>query len=155
MGQTAHIVGHNLLVTNCGTATVAMQYGGTYDFSQSTFANYWHYSARTAPSVFVTNYRDYDGVHYIWSMQARLTDCIVYGSRAEGEMYVDLDNRAAVSDTVIHSLVKGGEWDVDPLFVDPDNGDYHLKPESPAQGIGYQYDDPPVPSSHLFHLKKH
>lgn len=141
MGQTAHIVGQNLLVTNCGTATVAMQYGGVYSFSGSTFADYWRYNARTTPSVFVTNYRDYNGVHYIWPMQARLTDCIIYGSRAEGELYIDLDDRATVDTAVIHCLVRGGKWDTDPLFVDPDEGDYHLRPDSPAQGIGYRYDD--------------
>lgn len=141
MGQTAYIAGRNLLVTNCGTATVAMQYGGTYSFSGSTFADYWRYDARTEPSVFVTNYRDYGGVHYIWPLQAQLTDCIIYGSRAEGELYIDLDDRTSAEATVTHCLVRGGEWDADPLFVDPDKGDYHLQPNSPAQGIGYNYEN--------------
>ena len=141
LGQTAHIVGNNLLVTNCGTATVAMQYGGEYDFRNCTFADYWTYESRTSPSVFITNYRDYGNVHYVWPMQASLTDCIVYGNRAEGELYVDLDDRATVKTEIVHSIVRGGDWDEDPLFVDPSEGDYHLLEGSPAMGIGYNFEN--------------
>lgn len=137
--QTARVEGDNLLVTNCGTATVVMQYGGQYTFSNSTFADYWTYQARNNPSVFITNTRDYNGVRYVWPLQAALADCIIYGSREAGELYLELDSTAAVSAELNHCLVRGGEWDEDPKFVDPANGDYHLEEDSPALGIGYQY----------------
>lgn len=140
-GQTAYIVGRNMLVTNCGVATAALQYGGRYSFSQCTFADYWRYSSRTTPSFFVTNTRDYDGVHYVWPIQARLDDCIVYGNHHDGELYLGLDSVASVSATFAHTIVRGGEWDEDPRFVDPEEGDYHLEEDSPAWGIGYQYPD--------------
>ena len=40
-----------------------------------------------------------------------------------------------------HCLVKGGDWDEDPQFVDIDEDDYHLQEGSPAAGIGYQFDN--------------
>ena len=139
MGQTAHIVGQNLLVSNCGTATVVMQYGGHYDYSHCTFANYWRYETRKYPSVIITNYYDYQGTLYLYPMQASITDCIIYGSRADGELLIDLDDRVDASATVTHSIVRGGEWDEDPMFVNPQGGDFHLQEGSPAVGIGYSY----------------
>lgn len=137
LGQTAMIDGRNLLVTNCGTATVAMQYGGSYRFEGCTFADYWRYDSRTDPSVYITNTRDYGGVHYVWPLQAHLTDCIIYGSRTEGELYVDLDPHAQTDTLFHHCLIRGGSWDEDPQFADVENGDYSLKEGSPAAGIGW------------------
>ena len=139
-GKTARIDGNNLLVTNCGTATVAMWYGGDYRFSGCTFADYWRYSNRIQPSVLACNYYDYlpTSTRYLWDFQAELTDCIIYGSRNE-ELYVGIDDRARAVMTINHCLIRGGEWDEDPLFVDPKAGDYHLQEDSPALGIGYQF----------------
>lgn len=137
--QTAHVEGDNLLVTECGTATVVMQYGGKYSFNGCTFADYWHYSSRNNPCVFITNWRNVDNMRYVWPMQAALADCIIYGTREAGELYLELDSTAAVDVRLDHCLVRGGEWDEDPKFIDPSVGDYHLAEDSPALGIGYQY----------------
>ena len=57
-----------------------------------------------------------------------------YGVRDKNRNLNTLDEwRALGYDT--HSLI------ADPLFVDPARGDYHLKPESPAFGLGFQ----PIP----------
>ncbi|MBO4599128.1 MAG: hypothetical protein J5641_00150 [Bacteroidales bacterium] len=140
IGNTARIVADNLLITSCGTATLALQYGGDYTFSHCTLADYWRYDRRTVPSVQVTNYRDYDGIHYVWPIQANFSDCIIYGTLAN-ELYLELDSLAPVHAAFTHCLIRGGEWDEDPLFVDPSEGDYHLQDDSPALGIGYQFTD--------------
>ena len=88
----------------------------------------------------MTNYRDYEGIHYVWPMDATFTDCIIYGNR-DSELYLELDSLAPVSATFSHCLVRGGEWDEDPMFVDPAEGDFHLQEDSPALGIGYQFND--------------
>ena len=138
--NTAYVIGDNLLVTNCGMVTAALQYGGWYDFSHCTFANYWRYDSRTIPSVLVSNYFDHDesNTRYVWPMQGEVTDCIIYGTLAN-ELNISLDSTPVVAFSLVHSLVRGGEWDEDPLFQDPAEGDYHLQEDSPAQGIGYQY----------------
>ena len=138
--NTAYVVGENLLVTNCGVATAALQYGGWYDFSGCTFANYWRYDSRTVPSVLVSNYYDDEAsnIRYVWPMQTTLIDCIIYGTLSQ-ELNVSLDSTSPVGFAANHCLVRGGEWDEDPLFVDPAEGDFHLQEESPAWGIGYSY----------------
>ncbi|MBP9990020.1 MAG: hypothetical protein KBT45_01140 [Bacteroidales bacterium] len=139
MGQTAWIEGSNVLVHTCGTATLALQYGGKYAFANSTFADYWRYSTRTNPSVVLNNHYSYQGSEYLYdAMQISFSDCIIYGSHSEGEMLIDLDDRVSHTLTISHSIVKGGEWDEDPLFADTENDDYTLQENSPAQGIGWQ-----------------
>lgn len=155
--NTADVVGDNLLVTNCGMVTAALQYGGWYDFSHCTFANYWRYDSRTVPSVLVSNYYDYYDANEtysreVWPMQGLMTDCIIYGGLSN-ELVISLDSMASVAFALNHCLVRGGEWDEDPLFVDPDEGDYHLQENSPAQGIGYQYPDGDT-SSRVFRTRK-
>ncbi|MDA3926919.1 MAG: right-handed parallel beta-helix repeat-containing protein [Kiritimatiellae bacterium] len=61
---------------------------------------------------------------------------------------------AEISELKLEQVEKANEWEAwqmqgadthsiiaDPLFVDPDNGDFHLKPESPAIKLGFK----PIP----------
>jgi hypothetical protein len=72
---------------------------------------------------------------------AQLTNCILWNGGDE----VRLDNDSTV--TIGYSDVQGG-WegfsniDADPLFVDPDNGDYHLSPGSPCIDAGCNWSVP-------------
>lgn len=140
--QGARIVGHNMLVYQCGLADLWLRAGGDYSFTQSTFAGYWRYDSRKNPTVVVQNY------YYAASNQliprditrADFTDCIVWGSYPDGEMLIDFVDEAAHNSRIVHSIVKGGQWDVDPLFTDPDENDFTLQDGSPAIGIGYQWE---------------
>ena len=57
---------------------------------------------------------------------------------SDGELTLDLDETASPVVQLNHCLIRGGEWDEDPLFSDPDNGDFSLQENSPATGIGWQ-----------------
>jgi len=67
-GILAHyynITGGNDVISNCGKYLGVFQYGGSYSFKQSTFANYWSQTnnsggsqTRTTPSFFFNNYVD-------------------------------------------------------------------------------------------------
>ena len=41
LARTGNLVGRNVVVNNCGQASLACTYGGSYDFTHSTFANFW------------------------------------------------------------------------------------------------------------------
>lgn len=144
-GQGARIEGNNVLFYECGAALLYLRCGGEYRFSRSTFADYWHYGSRdySYPGVILQNwYMSADGTIIPRDLRAAsFTDCIIYGSYASGEVLLDSVDEAEYNYSFIHSIVRGGEWDEDPLFVDPSEDDYHLQEDSPAIGIGYQFDN--------------
>lgn len=143
IGQGGAISGSNLLVYDCLTAFTALR-GGSYDFTGCTFADYWRYSARRIQSVVLTNYLlNADGsVAQLGDLtRADFTDCIIYGNYSEGEAIASGIEGALFNYRFTHCIVKGGDWDEDPLFVDVEEDDYHLQEDSPAAGIGYQFEN--------------
>lgn len=144
-GQGARIEGDNLLLYECGAALLYLRCGGDYRFSQSTFADYWRFGSRdySYPGVILQNwYMSADGTVIPRDLSAAtFTDCIIYGSRVSGEVLLDSVDEAEYNYSFIHSIVRGGEWDEDPLFVNPSEDDYHLQEDSPAVGIGYRFEN--------------
>lgn len=55
-GREANIQGTNLVVGNAGQASLAATVGGTYNFTHTTFANYWNNGIRQLPAVLVNNF---------------------------------------------------------------------------------------------------
>ena len=143
IGQGSTMTGNNLLVYDC-LASLTVLDGGSYSFTNCTFADYWRYSTRNLQSVVLTNYMlNADGSLYSSGdlVRADFTDCIIYGNYGAGEYLVAGVEGVLLNDSINHCLIKGGVWDEDPMFVDIDNDDYHLRDGSPAAGIGYQFDN--------------
>lgn len=143
IGQGGSISGNNLLVYDCLTAFTVLR-GGSYEFTGCTFADYWRYSSRQIQSVVLTNYLlASDGsVAQVGDLtKADFTDCIIYGNYGDGEVLVNGIDGVQLNYHFTHCLVKGGEWDEDPMFVDVEADDYHLQEGSPAEGVGYQFDN--------------
>ncbi len=59
LGRNANISGENLVIGNSGQSSLACTYGGTYNFTHSTFANYWTNSFRSLPTMVVNNHFTY------------------------------------------------------------------------------------------------
>ncbi|MBP5190599.1 MAG: hypothetical protein J6031_06755 [Bacteroidales bacterium] len=163
LGQGAWIEGDNLLVHNCGEQLLAMVYGGRYLFSNSTFANYWRFSSRKTPSVWINNYYKYDETTTFPRpiQQAEFRNCIIYGNYSgndnKGEVLFDwlegcdmncVFHNCLVRSSLIDSdgnatftpapLISGSSVivDSDPKFNDIHKHDYELQDESPAKGAG-------------------
>lgn len=138
IGQGATVTGNNLLVYDCLAGFTALM-GGSYDFRRCTFANYWSYNARKIETIVLSNQMlTSAGVVGGALTKADFVDCIIWGTRSP-EVLVSEDERWSFNYRFMHSIVRGGEWDEDPLFTNPREDDYTLQEDSPAEGIGYNF----------------
>lgn len=85
LGRETNIKGENLVINNSGQSSLACTIGGTYNFTHSTFANYWNNSLRQFPSVLINNYFSYSENDQIIVetrdlLAANFTNCIVDGN---------------------------------------------------------------------------
>ena len=141
VGQAATITGRNLLVYDC-LADVTVLRGGSYDFRNCTFANYWSYSARQIEGIVLSN-NEIRGEEVLGGdlLKADFRDCIIWGTYQKEFLLSELEGFTMNYNLNLHSIVRGGEWSEDPLFTDPREDDYTLQEESPAIGIGYQFEN--------------
>ena len=88
LAQDSHVIGENLLVTNCGQFGLALNFGGKYDFKHCTFANYYSTLSRQTPNIFLNNYyEDINGTIQNRDLeQANFSNCIIYGDN-ENELF--------------------------------------------------------------------
>jgi hypothetical protein len=85
LGRETNILGENIVINNAGQSSLACTIGGTYNFTHSTFANYWNDSFRNFPTVLVNNFFTYieNGTEIVETrdlVEANFTNCIIYGS---------------------------------------------------------------------------
>ncbi len=142
VGQNATLDADNLLVYDCYTS-LALIGGGAYTFSRSTMADYWNYRGKTrdTASVIISNYYPTSPTDYYGAdmRQAAFDRCIVYGSH-RSEVSIGRMPDLLMNYSFDRCLVRGGEWDEDPLFEDVQEDNYRLQDGSPAAGIGYNFD---------------
>tara|TARA_B110000902_G_scaffold125116_1_gene146020 strand:+ start:1506 stop:3014 length:1509 start_codon:yes stop_codon:yes gene_type:complete len=59
LARETNIEGHNIVIGSAGEASFAATIGGTYNFTHSTFANFWNNGIRQLPAVLVNNFFTY------------------------------------------------------------------------------------------------
>ena len=72
---------------------------------------------------------DYGGGIYCASGSPEITNCILWQNKATDEQQIE-GNFSVSYSNVEGSFPGGGNIDADPLFADPNNGDYHLKSQA-------------------------
>jgi hypothetical protein len=75
LARTGNMTGKNVVINNCGETSLACSFGGSYEFTHCTFANYWAKPNQT--SVLID---DYDGSAIYALDKADFNNCIIYGS---------------------------------------------------------------------------
>ncbi len=139
-----NITAGNTVITNCGQYTVALSWGGLYDFRHCTFANYWGHSVRPGPSVVLNNYfTDSEGAIHAFEFDSYFGNCILYGRNDEELEYL-FNDQAPYTYFFDNCLFKTEEEiddpqyyldcfkNEDPLFVDYNNNNLSLDTLSPA-----------------------
>ena len=125
----AKITGSNLVIGNCGGSCTALNFGGDYQFTHCTFANYWPsgYSNRQLPALLLTDYfanYDEEGNLEIFTggefERAEILNSIIYGSNRM-ELIIDSYEDLQLNYRFDHCLTKIDESDYDytsdPLFT--------------------------------------
>ena len=140
IGQGGSITGINLLVYDC-LASLTVLRGGKYIFQHCTMADYWRYSSRKLESVILSNYLNTTEEVQADDLEAHFSECIIWGYYSDSEVLLLDDSTHRFDITFAHCHVKGNDAAEDPLFVDPDNDDYHLQDGSPAEGLGYLFEN--------------
>ena len=97
LGRETSIEGYNLVINNSGQSSLACIIGGSYEFSHSTFTNFWSGGFRQFPAVYINNYFLSDnGIVGRDLNKANFTNCIIDGSN-NIEFELDKDDSAAFS----------------------------------------------------------
>jgi hypothetical protein len=128
-GNSAHNVGAidsincSLVLQNCLLCDNSAEYGGAgINAREGTVMLYNCTLSGNTTEPWTGGGIDYSGSRN----NIKLTNCILWGNtpvQIEGEAIVEYSN-------VQGGWLGEGNIDVDPLFADPDNGDYHLKSQA-------------------------
>ena len=82
LGRATSINGENLVINNAGQSSFAGTYGGKYNFTHCTIANYWNNSFRQFPSLLLNNFfiNENNEITVNSLDAANFNNCIIYGN---------------------------------------------------------------------------
>ncbi|WP_299224216.1 right-handed parallel beta-helix repeat-containing protein [uncultured Psychroserpens sp.] len=82
LARATSITAENLVINNSGQSSFAGTFGGKYNFTHCTLANYWNSSFRQFPSVLVNNFfvNPDNSVLTNNLEEANFNNCIIYGN---------------------------------------------------------------------------
>ena len=94
LAKGSSINAKNLVINNSGQSSFAATFGGRYNFTHSTIANYWNSGFRQFPTILLNNYFiDSEGQTYNNNvLQAYFNNCIIYGDQNIELLIEQLDN---------------------------------------------------------------
>jgi len=125
-GRSTHIKGTNLVIGNNGQSSLACVFGGIYEFTHATFANFWSNSIRDMPAVLVSNYDLSEG-GVSNDLLANFTNCIIDGNQSvefllqkneSGQFEFDFRNN------LLRFVDTGGNFANNPLYDFDDVSNY-------------------------------
>jgi len=110
LGRETNIKGENLAINNSGQSSLACIIGGRYNFTHSTFTNFWDNSLRQFPSVLINNYFTYieNNIEIVETrdlVEANFTNCIIDGNNSI-ELILDKIEGALFNYTFTNNLIK-------------------------------------------------
>ena len=129
--------GSSPVLTNCTFE------GNSAESIGGAMANAFYASPRLINCTFVGNEAaDGGGMHNYYNCLPVLTNCILWGNtpdqiaNSESAPVVTYSDLQGGCNIISGNVCGTGNIDTDPLFVDAENGDYHLLPDSPCIDVG-------------------
>ncbi len=107
LARNGNIEGRNVVINNCGQAAFAGSYGGSYEFTHCTFANYWSSPSQTV--VLLDDYIQTTSGNITEPLtKANFKNCIIYGSSNLG---INLKKEGSVFNyNFDHCLIKFADY---------------------------------------------
>ncbi|MFC4722097.1 right-handed parallel beta-helix repeat-containing protein [Geojedonia litorea] len=107
LGRGTSILAENVVINKAGQSSFAGTYGGKYNFTHCTIANYWSSSFRQFPSLFLNNYvTDENNAVFTNDLtEANFNNCIIYGND-NPELLLDEENGSAFNFKFTNCLIR-------------------------------------------------
>ena len=159
LGRATSIIAENIVINNSGLSSFAGTFGGNYNVTHSTIANYWTSSFRQYPALLLNNFI-VDSENTVTTnplVAANFTNCIIYGNDSP-ELFLENKNSEDFNFKFTNSLIyfddpngnfSSPEYDFsdttlyenvifnnNPQFLDPFNNKLNIPFGSPAEGVG-------------------
>ena len=149
--RTTQLKAINCIFANSGSYSVALLFGGNYEFYHCTIANYYNsrFSIRKEPSLILNNFYTFGSTMYAYDLtKAYFANCIIYGTmdneislaNVEGAQFnYRFQNCLIKTDSPLFpkdQAFKGSVFNKDPLFSDISKNDYSIDSLSPARHAG-------------------
>ena len=159
LGRGTSINAENVVLNSSGVSSFAGTYGGNYNFTHSTIANYWSNSFRQFPALLLNNFI-IDAENNIFTNpleSANFTNCIIYGND-NPELLLEKETSDVFNFKFTNSLIRFDDptgfysepqydfsntdhyenvlFNNDPQFLDPSNNQLNISIGSPAEGTG-------------------
>jgi hypothetical protein len=81
LGRATSISAENVVINNSGQSSLAGTFGGKYNFTHCTIANYWNSSFRQFPALLINDFAvDDNNITFTNTTEANFTNCIIYGN---------------------------------------------------------------------------
>ncbi len=116
LARETSILGENVVIGNAGEASFAGIVGGSYNFTHSTFANYWSNGPRSLPAVLINNFFTFtngSGMQIVETrdlLAANFTNCIIDGNN-NVEFIPDRVDGSIFNFNVANSLIQFNDTD--------------------------------------------
>lgn len=107
LGRATSITAENVVFNKSGQSSFAGTYGGKYNFTHCTIANYWSNSFRQFPSLLLNNFVVDENETLFTNdlVQANFNNCIIYGND-NPEVILEEENGSAFNFKFTNCLIR-------------------------------------------------
>ncbi len=141
--RTTFLKASNCIFANSGSYTVALLFGGDYEFNHCTVANYYRGATRKEPALVMNNYFEYNKITYSFNFNALFGNCIIYGNNSNeistnkgGTGIFTYSFKNCLVNTNLSSGFEYCVFNKNPLFVGISENNFAIDSLSPARTIG-------------------